>query len=264
MRTLKLVIAFDGTEYSGWQKQDNGVTIQEEIERCVSMICNSDITIHGAGRTDAGVHALGMTAHFQTLSKVSCKGFLLGLNSLLPEAIRIEAVSEQPDDFHARISACGKTYRYSIYIGPVMCPTMRLYHTHVPFDISITAIQNCQAIITGTHDFSSFETSGSRDKNNVGGRGAVRTIHRSWLEVTAVNKMHLFFTGDGFLRHMVRNLVGTILEVAGGKKDVDEFRTIFESKDRNIAGAMAPPQGLTLMEVHYDQDWDDRVCPPSG
>jgi tRNA pseudouridine38-40 synthase len=258
MRTLKLVISFDGTDYSGWQRQDNGITVQEEIERCVSLICNAPLSVHGAGRTDAGVHALGMAAHFQTRSSVSCADMIKGLNSLLPRAIRVIALSEKPDDFHARFSACAKTYRYAIYTGPIHCPTRRLYTTHIPYELKIQTLHNCLEMITGTHDFSSFENTGSRDKSNSGGRGAVRTIHRTWLEQPDGNEIHLFLTGDGFLRHMVRNLVGTILEVARGKREEAELQTILTARDRNIAGTTAPPQGLTLMRVHYTSESDDH------
>ena len=130
MRTIKLVIAYDGTNFSGWQKQKNGPTIQDKVERAVSMICNTETVVHSAGRTDSGVHALAMAAHFKTLSHVSCDDLQRGLNSLLPAAIRILSASEEPADFHARYSALAKTYRYTIFTGPILCPHNRLYTLH--------------------------------------------------------------------------------------------------------------------------------------
>jgi len=255
MRILKFVIAFDGSDYCGWQRQQNGPSIQQEIEQAVSLICAEPTTVHGAGRTDAGVHALGMTAHIRTSSRVSCSAFQKGLNSLLPCAIRILSVNHQADDFHARFSAVGKTYRYAVFTGKVLCPTKRLYTSHLPYRLSQSAISACLEKITGTHDFSSFETAGSRDRNVEEGRGAVRTIFQARLSEPSADTLHLLFTGDGFLRHMVRNLSGTILEVARGKRTIDELDGILAARDRNQAGATAPPQGLTLMKVHYDCDW---------
>lgn len=254
MRTIKLLISFDGTGFCGWQKQDNGASIQEELERTVSMICNRPTTVHGAGRTDAGVHAFGMTAHFRTHSRVSCSQLQKGLNSLLPRAVRILEAAIETDDFHARFSARAKTYRYSIFCGAVQCPTERLYCAHIPYSLSLAAMRDCLKVITGTHDFSSFETNGSRDKSQQG-RGAVRTIFQALLTERKAYHYDFCFTGDGFLRHMVRNLTGTIIEVGRGKKTVEEFRTILKRRDRNEAGATASAHGLTLLKVHYQRDW---------
>jgi len=250
MRTVKLLIAFDGTEYCGWQKQKNGPTIQAEIERALSIICAADIVLHGAGRTDAGVHAFGMTAHFKTASRVTAENFTRGLNALLPPAIRIIEAADAAADFHARFSALGKTYRYRIYTGPVMPPCKRLYAHHFPHPLDLEPMQACLDHVVGTHDFGSFETTGSRDKSNENGRGAVRTIHGAELNQSG-EIIDLIFTGDGFLRHMVRNLTGTIIEVGRGKRSVDEFIRILDDKDRNRAGATAPSCGLSLIEVHY-------------
>ena len=255
MRTIKLLIAFDGTGYCGWQRQKNGLSIQEEIERALSIICNAEIVLHGAGRTDAGVHAQGMTAHFTTASKVDCMALEKGLNSLLPGAIRIIEASDQPADFHARVSALAKTYRYTLFTGRVLSPHRRLYTHHLPYRLDRTSIEGCLEEVLGTHDFSSFETNGSRDKNNTNGRGGVRTIYRAGLVEPEKGYVQLIFTGDGFLRHMVRNITGTVLEVGRGKRTVEEFVQILRCKDRNQAGATAPSCGLSLVKVHYQKDW---------
>lgn len=255
MRTVKLLIAFDGTGYCGWQRQKNGLSIQEEIERTLSTICNAEIILHGAGRTDAGVHALGMTAHFNTTSRVHCSTLQKGLNSLLPGAIRIIEASDQQADFHARYSALAKTYQYSIFTGKVLPPQRRLYSHHLPFQLNLRAMKDCLAELVGTHDFSSFETTGSRDRNNINGRGAVRTIFQAELDEPEDSNLQLVFTGDGFLRHMVRNITGTVLEVGRGKRSVEEFFEILRCRDRSRAGTTAPSCGLSLVEVHYLKNW---------
>lgn len=252
MRTVKLVIAYDGTGYCGWQRQRDGATIQAEIEHAVSIICDHSISVHGAGRTDAGVHALGMTAHFHTVSRVACDKLVKGLNALLPGQIRILNASDQPEGFHARFSATGKTYRYSLFTGTIQCPMQRRYVAHCPAKLSSTAIESCLKIVTGTHDFSSFETSGTRDKTITTGRGATRTLFGTHLEQPEAELYQLFFSGDGFLRHMIRNLSGTIIEVGQGKRTVKGFETILGSMDRQQAGATAPAHGLTLISVNYD------------
>lgn len=255
MRTIRLTIAFDGTGYCGWQRQHNGVSIQQELERAASTICNQRIDIHGAGRTDAGVHAVGMTAHFRAATALPAATMQKGMNALLPAAIRVISLLDEAPSFHARFSALAKTYRYAVYCGPILLPQQRLYTAHLPYPLDRRDLQACLAIITGTHDFSSFETTGSRDRSITTGRGAVRTIFRAALREPEPGLMHLCFTGDGFLRHMVRNLAGTMLEVGRGKRTVEEFRDIVQLRDRNRAGATAPAHGLTLMAVHYAHDW---------
>ncbi|MEE4313755.1 MAG: tRNA pseudouridine(38-40) synthase TruA [Desulfofustis sp.] len=255
MRTIKLVIAYDGTGYCGWQRQTNGPSIQQEIERAASIICNRQITVHGAGRTDAGVHAVGMTAHFSIATTLSCRALHKGLNALLPEDIRILAAQDEATGFHARFSALAKTYRYTFFTGPVLCPLRRLTTYHLPYPVSLEAITVCLETICGTHDFSSFETTGSRDKSRTSGRGAIRTIFRATIEEADPGFFQLLITGDGFLRHMVRNLAGTLLEVGRDKRDADEFSAILQARDRNLAGATAPAHGLTLLKVHYRYDW---------
>ncbi len=258
MRTVKLLLAFDGTDYCGWQRQKNGLSIQEEIERALSTICNTGITLHSAGRTDAGVHASGMTAHFRTASQVSCEDLQKGLNSLLPAAIRIFQATEESNDFHARFSALAKTYQYTIFTGPVLPPEKRLYTHYVPYHLSLTTMRSCLSEMIGEHDFSSFEATGSRDKNNEGGRGAVRTIYQAGLTDLKNFYLQFVYTGDGFLRHMVRNITGTIIDAGLGKHSPEEFVQIFDCKDRSQAGATAPSCGLNLIKVHYQKDWKDK------
>lgn len=250
-RNIKLLIAFDGTEFNGWQRQKHDSTIQGEIEQRLALMAGSEVILHGAGRTDAGVHAEGMVANFSTGSSISCTAFLKGLNSMLPYAIRILDVIEMPADFHARFSAKGKLYQYTIQTSGVQPPNDRLYALHVPSQLDFHNISACLDVLIGTNDFSSFENSGSRDKSNIFGRGAIRTISEARL-TTLEQQKHVFtFIGDGFLRHMVRNLVGTLLEVGKGKYSIENFQQILLAKSREAAGPTAPPHGLTLKEVFY-------------
>ncbi len=250
-RNIKMLIAYDGSNYSGWQKQKNSKTIQGEIERCLKRMTREIISLHGAGRTDAGVHADGMCAHFLTSSALSVSDLQRGLNSMLPGAIRIFSIEETDPDFHARFHAKGKVYHYSLYCGKIQPPLSRLYQLHAPSLLDLKTIHSCLAILEGTHDFSSFENSGSRDKTISSGRGAVRTIHSAKLATDRANTLVFQFAGDGFLRHMIRNIVGTLIEGGRGKLTHKEFGAILNARDRTLAGTTAPPHGLCLKEVFY-------------
>lgn len=251
MRNLKLTIAFDGTNFSGWQKQLNAPTIQGELEKVLGTITNNSVILHGAGRTDAGVHALGMIASFHTNSLISPAELLRGANAILPPAIRILEIENAAPDFHARFSTTSKTYLYTIETGAIQSPVTRLYAVHIPQDLLIETMRRCLDVIMGTHDFASFEASGSRDKSITTGRGSVRTLQKAALHKTGQDELQFVFTGDGFLRHMVRNIVGTLLEVGKGRKTVEDFKKILEAKNRSAASATAPAHGLFLKTVHY-------------
>jgi tRNA pseudouridine38-40 synthase len=243
-RTLKLVIGYDGTGFSGWQRQKQGRTIQGEIELCLERMNGEAIHLHGAGRTDAGVHAEGMVAHFHTASAITCAVFQRGLNAMLPPAIRIFSAEEVANTFHARFSAIGKEYRYEVYTGRIPPARRGWYSRH-------GTIRACLAEIEGTHDFSSFENSGSRDKDDHSGRGAVRTIHAARLVENSPELRCLQFNGDGFLRNMIRNLVGTLLEAGRGKLTPADFAAILAAKNRTAGGPTAPAHGLWLKKVFY-------------
>jgi tRNA pseudouridine38-40 synthase len=250
-RNIKLVIGFDGTEFSGWQRQKNNRTIQGEIERCLSRMTQEDILVNGAGRTDAGVHADGMVAHFHTRSTITCQDFLFALNAMLPSAIRIFSSEEVPLAFHARFSAIGKIYRYEVCTDKIQPPRMRLYSLHITVPLDRIVMSRCLSLIVGTHDFSSFENSGSRDKNNSSGRGATRTIHEARLIEHSNEYFSMQFQGDGFLRNMIRNLTGSLLMAGKGKITPREFAQILAAKDRTMAGPTAPAHGLSLVKVLY-------------
>jgi len=252
-RNIRLLIAYDGTDYCGWQRQNNGKTIQGTLEEKISKITGEHITVNGAGRTDAGVHALGMTANFMTQVQMSALAFHNALNSMLPKAIRILAATEENISFHARYNATGKTYSYSVFTGSIQPPHDRHYCTHSPQQFDLNKVQSGLRYMLGSHDFSSFEASGSRDTTRTGGRGAVRTLFKA--ECTAnPEKQNYFtftFTGDGFLRHMVRNIVGTFFCVGSNRIAPDEIRTILARKNRQYAGPTAPACGLFLKTVYY-------------
>ena len=175
-RNIQLLIAYDGENFSGWQRQKNAPTIQGTIEDSLAMMTNGEITLNGAGRTDAGVHAIGMVANFTTVSTIPCNGFFLGLNSMLPKDIRILRVDEAENDFHSRYNATGKTYSYTIFTGNIQLPTERLYAAHYQGFFDNKAVLQALNQIHGTHDFTSFEASGSRDLSIKSGRGAGRTL----------------------------------------------------------------------------------------
>lgn len=251
MRNIRLLIAYDGTGYCGWQRQKHDVTIQSEIEDRLIAMTGEQVVLHGAGRTDAGVHAEGMVANFHTGSRIPCPAFSSGLNSMLPAAIKILAADEVDESFHARFSARGKHYLYRLCCGAVQMPQQRLYSLHHPAAIDIPAVRACLSMLKGTHDFASFENTGSRDKTIPAGRGSVRTLFTADLDVRSQHDYEFIFIGDGFLRQMVRNIMGTLLEVGRRKRSVDGFRQTLLSRDRTAAGPAAPARGLTLKEVLY-------------
>ncbi|MCF6289870.1 MAG: tRNA pseudouridine(38-40) synthase TruA [Desulfobacterales bacterium] len=251
-RNIRLLLAFDGTNYAGWQKQRDQKTVQGMIEAAINTMTSAPITLHGAGRTDAGVHALGMVASFHTRAIIPCTGFRMGLNSMLPVDIRVIEAGEAGDDFHARRSARAKTYYYDICTGPVQMPCQRLYSAHVPGRLDREAMRACARLLVGSHDFSSFEAAGSRDPSRKQGRGPVREIFSVRLiNPPVAGRFRFEITGDGFLRHMVRNIVGTLLQVGRGQRSPDEFMSVIAARNRAAAGPTAPARGLFLKEVHY-------------
>ncbi len=254
-RNLRLCIAYDGTHFCGWQRQSNGSSIQGMLEEKLSIITKTKVEVNGAGRTDAGVHALGMVVNFITKVTMPATAFAKALNSMLPQDIRILNASEASPDFHARFSAKGKTYRYDFFTGPIQPPHERLYRTHAPCPFTIDRVRPCLAYLIGSHDFSSFEATGSRDRSRTTGRGAVRTLFHAECLVDAARPEHFSFRfrGDGFLRHMVRNLVGTLFMVGSGRISDYAFKVIMAAKDRQEAGPTAPACGLFLEQVHYEE-----------
>ena len=251
MRNIRLLIAYDGTGFGGWQRQKNAATIQGEVEDRLALMTAGPITLLGAGRTDAGVHARGMVANFHTEATIPCAGLLKGLNSMLPRSVRILSAEDVAADFHARFSAKAKTYIYTICTGPVLLPAERFTVWHVPYPLDFDLISQCLEMVTGTHDFACFEMPGSRDTRRPGGRGSTRTILAASLHALDDSHFHYSITGDGFLRQMVRIMVGTILEVGKERMSREDFRRTLLSLDRRQAGPPAPAHGLCLHEIFY-------------
>jgi tRNA pseudouridine38-40 synthase len=252
MRYFKLTIAYDGTDFHGWQFQANKPTIQGEIVAVLRRLTQENVQLLGAGRTDAGVHALGQVGSFRTQSPLSALEFQRALNALLPPAIRIVTAEKGPD-FNARWSAKAKIYRYRIYRGKVVPPMLWRYVLHYPFPLDEAAMKDAAARFVGLHDFSSFAAStGSEDDDKE--RNMVREIFSTELARTA-DDQELWFTvhGRSFLRYMVRKMVGSLLEVGRGKLTPADIDNLYALKDRSKSGPTVPPQGLFMVSVDHDE-----------
>lgn len=251
-RNIKLILAYDGTAYAGWQRQKKATTIQGVLEEKLQIITGSATRLHGASRTDAGVHALGMAAHFKTTATLPLDGLRKGLNSLLPDDIKVRKTVKVDYDFHARYNTLGKMYFYNITTEDILLPTERLYQVQIKNPFDPKPVQNCLQLLLGQHDFSSFEAVGSRDITYTNGKGAVREIFTAKLVIDPnMKKIQFFLAGDGFLRHMIRNIVGTLVKVGQGKLSTGDFKVILISRNRATAGATMPAHGLFLKEVYY-------------
>jgi tRNA pseudouridine38-40 synthase len=255
MRYFKLTIAYDGTDFHGWQMQTNKPTIQGEIVNVLQRLTQEKIVLHGAGRTDAGVHALGQVGSFRTQAHLSAEEFQRALNALLPPTIRITGAEEVGPDFNARWSARGKIYRYRLYRGKVVPPMIWRYVLHYPFPLDEESMREATARFVGMHDFASFAAStGSEDDDKE--RSTEREIYSTEL-VRTPNNEELVFTvsGRSFLRYMVRKMVGTLLDVGRGKLTPADIERLFELKDRSKSGPTVPPQGLVMVAVQHEEAW---------
>ena len=242
MRNIKLLIEYDGTNYVGWQRQENGASVQGEIEAVLKQILQEDVNVIGAGRTDAGVHARGQVANLRTESPLDCFNIQAGLNGLLPDDIVIHGVEEIMLDFHARYSA--RERHYSYLISRVPSAMMRSYSWYVKYPLDVELMQETAALLTGEHDYESFCRANS-------GVAHHRCIVKSarWEIEGSFLKFHI--SADRFLHGMVRALVGTMVDVGRGYLTFNDFQKIHEKKDRSAAGVSAPANGLVLEEVIY-------------
>lgn len=251
MRTIKLTIAYDGSAFHGWQFQPGLPTIQGALNDAASQITQEKIIVHGASRTDAGVHALGQMAHFKTQSGLDAAEFQRALNALLPPAIRIPAAEEVGPDFHARWLSQAKTYRYRIFRGAVLSPFDYRRVLHVPWELDEGAISAAAREFQGEHDFSSFAASSGADEED-GNREMTRVLYSSELiREPGVDEIVYVVRGKSFLRYMVRKIVGTLLEVGKGRIAPEQIREIFEARDRSRSGPTVPPDGLYLVSIEY-------------
>lgn len=245
MNNYRITMQYDGSRYSGWQKQGNTTnTIQGKLESVLSKMTGSDIEVHGSGRTDAGVHALNQVANFKYRTNLNCREIQEYLNTYLPLDIRVLDVTEAAPRFHSRLNATKKHYRYIIDTNEIQDVFTRKYRTHFPVSYDIEAMKKAAAYLVGEHDFKSFCDNKRMKKSTV------RTIEA--IDFSVENGiLTIDFTGNGFLYHMVRILTGTLLEVGEGKRKPEEIQKILQAKDRSIAGFTAPPQGLYLVKVFY-------------
>ncbi len=245
MPRYKMVLAYEGTAYSGWQVQPHACSVQGSVEKALHRILQSPIRIVGAGRTDAGVHAAGQVAHFDCDQVIENRKILYALSSLLPPDIRVMTIQEVPDSFHAQQGAIKKWYRYRLWQETCLSPFVRHFVTHITTPLSMDNLDRAARILEGKHDFTSFANIGTVLPHRV---RTLYSIRRS----PAPGGFYLDFEGDGFLYKMVRNLVGFLLEVGRGIRHVEEIPDIFEKRDRRCVGAAAPASGLCLMAVFYE------------
>ena len=245
MKRVKLVVAYDGTNYHGWQVQDNGITIEEVLNRTISELVQEDIKVIGASRTDAGVHACGNVAVFDTESRIPGDKFSFALNQRLPEDIRIQESCEVDADFHPRYADTVKTYEYNILNRRFELPSKRLYAAFCYYPMDIERMNQAAAYLVGEHDFKSFCSAGAQVQTTV------RTIYA--VNVTKDDDMvHIRITGNGFLYNMVRIIAGTLMQVGTGLMEPEQVKEILEARDRSKAGPTAVAKGLTLGEIRYE------------
>ena len=242
-RNIRLTLAFDGTQYHGWQIQRNLATVQGCLSEAIFRITQEHVTLNGSGRTDAGTHARGLVANFVTRSRIAPAQLARALNGLIPYDIRVLSARRAPLDFHARKNASSKIYRYQIYLGPVLPPHLIREYFHFPCPVDISKMERAALLFVGEHDFASFAKTNSYTN-------AVRRIFRCNLKRKG-RRLLLTVEGNGFLHHMVRNMAGTLLEVGRNAISMEEFQELFFKKDRRLAGFTAPAHGLVLLKVKY-------------
>jgi len=245
MRNIKIVLEYEGTAYHGWQRQANGMSIQQILEEKIGIIARERIKVVGSGRTDAGVHALNQVANFRIESSIGEKNLLDGINSLLPRDIAIKSLVEVDEAFHARRDAKSKIYCYQVFNRSVRPAVQRNYVWAVYPPLDIGGMRRAAGFLVGRHDFTSFCTVHTDVKD------FVRTIVNMEIAPDESGVIRFLVEADGFLRYMVRTIVGTLVEVGKGKRTTESIAQILEAKDRNVAGMTAPAQGLFLQEVKY-------------
>ena len=243
-----LILSYRGDGYSGWQRQNNALTVQQVVEEALSDLVDREVRIHGASRTDAGVHARGQVAHLDLEREFPVRGLQHGANRRLPEDIRVMRACRMPAGFHARKCAVSKEYRYRLMRGEILSPLDAPRAVRIPPDTDLAAMQRATLSLVGRHDFTAFALAG-------GGHGQPfrRILSADWIR--SDEALELRIVGDGFLRGMVRSIVGTLLEVGRGRISSTEFETLLQGRSRGEAGPTAPAHGLVLRTVHYAAEW---------
>ena len=245
MRTLKLTIAYDGTAYNGFQRQINGLGIQQVLEDALTELLQEKIVLTASGRTDAGVHAVGQVVSFTTKATIPAGNIPLAIKYLLPEDIVVVKGEEASPGFNARYAAHTKTYIYRIFLTKLPDPCKRHYAWQLHYELDLAAMQEAADYLVGTHDFSAFRNVGSKQVS------PVRTITQAQWQRTGKNELVFTITGDGFLYRMVRNIVGLLVKVGRKQVTPEAFAQIMASKERKLVGMAAPAQGLYLLQVQY-------------
>jgi tRNA pseudouridine38-40 synthase len=273
MRNLRLLIAYDGTDFHGWQRQPNALTVQECLESAIERILGERVQVYGSGRTDAGVHALNQVANFKTDCTIPCENLVKALNDALPPTVRIKHAGEVSAQFHARYDVRSKTYRYRILQAPVCSPFLWRFVWHYPFPLDVQRMAKAARLFEGEHDFTTFaaadgsgaeegDLSEARNTSRPASGGQpdahkteaamVRRVFASRILRRPRTSMLIYeVSGNGFLHHMVRNMVGTLMEVGRGKLEPSDILRILQARNRSMAGATAPSQGLCLVRVEY-------------
>lgn len=243
-KRVRITVAYDGTNYHGWQLQDNGITIEAELNRCLTELLGEEIKVIGASRTDSGVHALGNVAVFDTVNRMPAKKVSYALNQRLPEDIRIQKSEEVADDWHPRHCESRKTYEYRIYRGEFPMPVKRLYSHFVYTPLDVGKMREAAAYLEGEHDFKSFCQTGAQVESTV------RILYSLWVEEQD-SDLVIRVCGNGFLYNMVRIIAGTLIEVGQGKREPESMLEVLSALDRGAAGPTAPANGLTLVKYEF-------------
>ncbi|MCR5323262.1 MAG: tRNA pseudouridine(38-40) synthase TruA [Lachnospiraceae bacterium] len=249
MRRILLRIAYDGTNYVGWQKQDNGLAVEEVLNNALHELTGENIAVIGASRTDSGVHALDNVAVFDTESRIPADKFALALNGYLPNDVVVQSSCEVEADFHPRYRECRKTYEYTIYNAAVPNPLINRYSYFVHYRLDLDAMNEAAQYLIGEHDFASFCSAGAQVKTTVREIYGVVCFAENGFQ-----KIIIRITGSGFLYNMVRIIAGTLIQIGQGMYPPERMKEILETRDRTQAGPTAPPQGLVLKEIRYDSE----------
>jgi len=252
MRKILLIVEYDGTDFAGWQLQPNGRSVQEVIEQALAVLLGAAPRVHGAGRTDAGVHARAMAVHFTTTRALPLSAFRDGLNRLLPADVAVCAAHEVPADFHARFAATQKWYRYTIDRRAVRSPLSRRMAWQVRAALDLAAMREAAALLVGEHDFAAFRTSGCAAKTTVRRLDRIDLLEEGTL-------LHIDMRGSGFLRNMVRMLVGTLVQIGRGQRPVADIERLLANQAGVCSGPTAPAHGLCLMAISYPEPLQKNV-----
>lgn len=251
MKRIRLIVAYDGTDYCGWQMQDHGATVEGELNRALSELLREKIEVIGASRTDSGVHAMGNVAVFDTETKIPPEKIAIAVNHYLPEDIRVQCSEEVAPEFHPRYCDSVKTYEYTILETAIALPVWRRYSYHVYHALNVEAMRQAAEHLVGTHDFSAFCSAGSQVKSKVRTIKSVTIQEEPISGINGGRTIKIRVSGTGFLYNMVRIIAGTLVETGLGRRTPEQVAEAVESGDRQKAGPTAPPQGLMLMEIQY-------------